>query len=133
VDTLVSSRGNDVLAAGTTMGDTYRWLSFDISIGNGSNGGNGLDTISSGNFGTNKNAILESGEDVLDLKALFFSATITTSNLSSYLQMSGSTLQIDRDGTGSTYGMTSLVTLTGVTLTNTDLQNLLTAAQLVFA
>jgi Ca2+-binding RTX toxin-like protein len=124
-DTLLGGGGNDNLT-GAAGQDTYRWALINASNGNG---GNGLDTISG--FFSDKNNTLAASEDILDLKALFSGQTITTANLASYVQMTGSTLQVDRDGVGSTYAMTDLVTLTGVTLTNADLQNLLTAGQLV--
>ena len=130
-------QGNDTITGGTVGKDTYWYHIINDAAGNPiatNDAGNGHDTIT--NFSTNKDATLDANEDLLKFGGGFFitttSGAVTTANLSAYMQLSGSsTLQVDRDGAGATYSMTSVATLTGVSLVAADLQNMLTAGQIV--
>ncbi|MBD3792447.1 MAG: cadherin-like domain-containing protein, partial [Campylobacterales bacterium] len=125
-DTLDGGAGNDTLTGGAGH-DVFVFGSLDDTA----NGGNGTDTIA--DFVTDLDNIYDTNEDVIDLSGLFSDSGITVdaSNVTDYLHMNGTTLQIDRDGTGSAYTMTSLATLTNTTITDADLANLIAAGQFV--
>jgi len=125
-DTLDGGAGNDTL----TGGDGYDIFVFG-SLDGTANGGNGLDTIT--DFSTNKNTQLDTNEDTLNLSGIFSDSgvTIDLSNVTDYLHMNGTTLQIDRDGAGAGFALTNLVTLTGTTITDADFANLITSGQFV--
>jgi hypothetical protein len=141
-DTVIGGSGNDIIESGAgndtstiTAGgvDTLKFLALASGSANAL-WGNGADTVTG--FGTNKDAVLDAGEDKIDLSAIFSSKgfTVNSGNLSDYLNTAAATnavLQIDRDGTGGAYAMTDLLTINGVSLTNADLANMLTAGQLV--
>jgi len=125
-DTLIGGAGNDTLNGGAGT-DTFIFSALNATA----NGGNGLDTIT--DFTSDRDGTLEAGEDILDLSGIFSDSgvTIDLSNVTEYLHMNGTTLQIDRDGTGTGFAPTNLVTLTGTTITDADFANLITSGQLV--
>jgi len=123
-DILIGGVGNDMLIGGTGS-DTYVFKPLDATA----NGGLGLDTILSGGFVTDLDGIFEANEDILDLTGFFAPDTVNAGNISEYLRMSGSTLQIDRDGGGNSF--VNLVNMTGTSITTNHLDELLTAGQII--
>jgi Ca2+-binding RTX toxin-like protein len=124
IDILKGGAGNDILNGGADS-DTYVFTPLNILA----NGGLGLDTIPSGGFVTDLDGILEANEDILDLTGFFAPGTVNAGNISEYLRMSGSTLQIDRDGGGNSF--VSLVEGTRKNTTTNHLDELLTAGQII--
>ena len=116
-DTLFGQNGNDKLVGGAgadrlTGGsgrDTFVFLDDDLP---------GVDTIT--DFNTAAVGAPGSDGDVLDISdVLVGSPTLNSSNIGDYLSVSvvggNSTISIDRDGAGSTFGFQDLALLTGVT------------------
>lgn len=130
-DRFISGGGQDTFRD-VTGSDTYVF-SLRANNGNGGNASalNTFDTFISGAFASNKDGILDSGEDKIDLSALFAPGAVNVSNVTQFLNFSGAVLQIDRDGSGSSFGFASLVQFTGNGFTNADLVNLLTSGQVV--
>lgn len=108
----VSTSQSDVLV-GSVYGDT---LIYNLLNASDATGGNGTDTW--------KNFSLAQG-DKIDIGDLLVGWNGQTASLGNYLSVSTSggntTLSIDRDGTGSTYHSTQLVTLENVQTTLTEL------------
>ncbi len=112
--------GNDtvILSTGGAV-DTLRYYSINTTL---ADGGLGHDTV------TNFNML----SDVLRIG--MFGTAVTAANLSQYLQMNGSTLQVDVDGTSSsTFGWTDLITFSGGTApaNATDLDTMFAGGKLV--
>ncbi|MGD9888813.1 MAG: calcium-binding protein [Halothiobacillaceae bacterium] len=126
-DLLDGGAGNDTLNGGNGS-DIFHFRNLNNSD---ARAGNGTYTISA--FITDKDGIFDADEDILDLSALFSDAgiTVNASNVNDYLNMNGTTLQIDRDGTGGNFDMTDFVTMTGTTITDADFDNLIAAGQFV--
>lgn len=116
-DTLIGGQGNDILDGGVGT-DTYKWYESR----------SGLDTIVSGGFVSNLDGVLDAEEDILDLTNLF-DAAVTVDNISQFLRMNGTTLQIDRDGGANSF--TNLVNLTASNVTSANLDELYTAGQIL--
>lgn len=125
-DTLAGGQGNDMLYGGTGA-DRYLFAPANISA----DGGLGQDAIAVGEFVTNKDGALNVGEDIIDLAGMFKTGEVSQANFAQYLGISadGRTLQIDRDGAGANYAMTSLVTFSDLTMTSAELLNLAKAGQ----
>ena len=125
-DTLFGQNGNDKLVGGTgadsltggSGSDTFIFLGGDLP---------GVDTIT--DFNSAAVGSPGSNGDVLDISdVLVGSPTLNTSNIGDYLSVSvvggNSTISVDRDGAGSTFGFQDFAVLTGVTGLN--LSSLLT-------
>jgi hypothetical protein len=123
-DTLTGGAGNDSLIGGAGS-DVFVFVPVDGSA----NGGVGLDTIT--DFTTNLNGLFETNEDKIDLTGFFsdLGIAVNSGNVLQYLNMSGTSLQIDRDGGGDAF--VDLVVLTGTSLTNSTLDEMVLAGQLV--
>jgi Ca2+-binding RTX toxin-like protein len=132
--TITGNGGNDLIDISAGGQNVLKYLALSSGTTNAT-WGNGADTVTG--FNTNKDTVLDATDDKIDLSAIFSGqgiTGITTANLTTYLSTSAATnsvIQIDRDGAGGAYGMTSLLTLNAVSLTNADLANMLTAGQLI--
>lgn len=109
----VSSTAQSDVLVGSVYGDT---LIYNLLNANDATGGNGTDTW--------RNFSLAQG-DKIDIGDLLVGWNGQTASLGNYLSVSTSggntTLSIDRDGAGSTYHSTQLVTLENVQTTLTEL------------
>lgn len=109
----VSSTAQSDVLVGSVYGDT---LIYNLLNANDATGGNGTDTW--------RNFSLAQG-DKIDIGDLLVGWNGQTTSLGNYLSVSTSggntTLSIDRDGAGSTYHSTQLVTLENVQTTLTEL------------
>ena len=123
-NTLEGGAGNDSLNGGGGI-DTYVFAALDGTA----NGGLGVDSIVSGGFVSNLDSVLDAEEDILDLRGMFTNGTVNTGNIEQYLRMDGSMLQIDRDGGADSF--TNLVNLTITNITTANLDELVTAGQIL--
>ena len=102
---------------------------FKLLNASDATGGNGHDTVNSFKVA---NASSTSDADVIDVKALLSNYNAATGNINDYLSVEqkdgNSTVKIDRDGAGTQYTSTELVTLNHVT---TDLATLLNNQQII--
>ena len=125
-DTLDGGLGDDTLTGGA--GRDRFVLSNPSSSGSG-----GLGAERLADFTSDFDAILEAGEDILDLSDFFSDAgiTVTTANVGDFLWMNGSRMMIDRDGGGD--GYYELLRLTGTSNIFDDqhLASLITAGQII--
>lgn len=94
-----------------------------------SNGGLGFDTIVRRGFVTNLNSLLQAGEDILDLTGMFAPGAVNAGNIGQFLHMNDTILQIDRDGGGNSF--VNLVNIVGTDITNSKLDELYTAGQIL--
>jgi Ca2+-binding RTX toxin-like protein len=104
-DTIVLGGGNDSVSIteaqnnSITLGagsDSIRLTATDLTT---STAGLGVQTV----------ADFDWSEDVLTLHQFWEAGTVTQSNLSAYMHMNGNSLQVDLDGLGSVFSMTSMV------------------------
>ena len=138
-DTLIGSGGNDILigAAGsdTITGGTGQDIFVYSPIDTSSTGGIATDTLT--DFYTDKDAIFEADEDVIDLSGFFSNQGIVVDagNIGDYVNMNGTSLQIDYNGPGffGSHSWSTIATLSGTstTFSNTDLANMIAAGQIV--
>jgi|GEM_PF-146385 len=112
---MASTDQNDVLT-GSAYGDT---LIYHLLNGASATGGNGSDEWTNFNLAQG---------DKIDLRELLTGWDHQASTLGNYVQVSTSgtsgantSISVDRDGTGSTYNSTTLITLDGVHTTLTEL------------
>jgi hypothetical protein len=136
-DTIAGNGGNDTINISQGGVDT---LKYNVLSTTDALFGNGLDTVTG--FATNKDAVLDAGEDKIDLSAimtqiettvgggLVISGTNVTDYLTATTSGGNTTLLLDRDGAGSGTA-TALLNLQGVSFLTTDLANMVTAGQIV--
>jgi Ca2+-binding RTX toxin-like protein len=130
-NTLIGNSGSNILA-GLTGNDKITGNSgsdtalYKLLTDNSATGGNGSDTWTDFTVGDTTSNI---NADKIDISALLvdYSGDNTISALEPYLTVNNSggntTVLIDRDGAGSTYSDTLLLTLTGLTTNLNDLIN----------
>ncbi len=116
----ISSEHNDVIT-GTAYGDTLIYQVLNTTVGNGT-GGN----VSS-SAGDHWTGFSLAQGDKIDISDLLVGWNGSASTLGNYLHVTNSNgntvISIDRDGAGSTYTNTTLVTLDGVQTTYDELVN----------
>ncbi|PTM33952.1 adhesin [Enterobacter cloacae] len=116
----ISSEHNDVIT-GTAYGDTLIYQVLNNTVGNAT-GGNVSSTV-----GDHWTGFSLAQGDKIDIGDLLVGWNGSASTLGNYLHVTntnGNTvISIDRDGTGSTYTNTTLVTLDGVQTTYDELVN----------
>lgn len=116
----ISSEHNDVIT-GTAYGDTLIYQVLNNTVGNAT-GGNVSSTV-----GDHWTGFSLAQGDKIDIGDLLVGWNGSASTLGNYLHVTNSNgntvISIDRDGTGSTYTNTTLVTLDGVQTTYDELVN----------
>lgn len=116
----ISSEHNDVIT-GTAYGDTLIYQVLNNTVGNAT-GGNVTSTV-----GDHWTGFSLAQGDKIDIGDLLVGWNGSASTLGNYLHVTNSNgntvISIDRDGTGSTYTNTTLVTLDGVQTTYDELVN----------
>lgn len=126
-NTIEGKAGNDSIYLTASGHDT---LLFKLLNSADATGGNGVDQVNGFTVGNFSNATVPSA-DRLNFAALL-PGGVTAGNAADYIKFTtddvGTHVAIDRDGTGTTYSATEIVTLNGV---NTDLPALLALNQLV--
>ena len=132
-DVLNGGGGNDKLYGGDGADIFYTSAGADILYGQ-----NGVDRFVVNESATNDNDMnfvsgYESGE-VIDISALLSGYNATTdaiTELVNIAQGANTTIQIDRDGAGNTYGWDNVLRLVGHTAISTDENALVTSGTLV--
>ena len=116
----ISSEHNDVIT-GTAYGDTLIYQVLNNTVGNAT-GGNVSSTA-----GDHWTGFSLAQGDKIDISDLLVGWNGSASTLGTYLHVTNSNgntvISIDRDGAGSTYTNTTLVTLDGVQTTYDELVN----------
>ncbi|OYZ26556.1 MAG: hypothetical protein B7Y23_00800, partial [Sulfurovum sp. 16-42-52] len=129
-DILIGAAGSDALTGGTGQ-DIFVYSPIDTS----STGGIATDTIT--DFYTDKDTIFEANEDVIDLSGFFSNQgiAVNASNIGDYVNMNGTSLQIDYNGPGffGSHSWSTIATLSGssTTFSDADLANMIAAGQIV--
>lgn len=121
-DTLNGGAGNDTLKGGTGI-DTFVYTGLDMT----SNAGLGLDTITDFSLGDGDKLAFDQ----------YFYGSVTAATVGNFLRVTGigasAVLEVNRDGSGSSYGWTQLVKLTNGAFTNDNLAAMVTAGQITFS
>jgi len=110
VNVIVGNSGNNTLASGAGADTVTGGTGADIFLYEASSAFGAKDTVT--DFSTSEN-------DALNLHDLLSAYDPFTTSLSDFILLTDNgtdtTISVDRDGTGTTYGFTNVVTLTGVT------------------
>jgi Ca2+-binding RTX toxin-like protein len=126
VDTLQGQNDNDVLYAGEGADYLYGGSGTNtFRVHETAGQDNDMAFVQDWNAGT---------INVIDISDLLSGYDAGTDDLSDFVTIavgSNTTIQVDRDGTGSTYGLDSVLRLTGITTLSTDPDTLVTNGTLV--
>ncbi len=106
----MAAGGNDTLDGGGGLDSLTGGTGSDTFVFHSATAYSNIDVVT--DFSTSQN-------DVLDLRDMLTSYHAGTDVLTDFVKIldsgANSTVSIDRDGTGTTYGFTQIATLTGVT------------------
>lgn len=126
-DTLRGDDGNDLIYGGSGLDTMYGGLGADSFVFEAASAFSNVDVIK--DFSTSQG-------DKLDIKDLLVGYDPLTSSITDFLQIttsgSNSIVKVDRDGTGTSYALSQISTIEGVTGL-TDEQALLTNGNLIVA